>query len=63
MDYDFETGKPKEPGRNVDYFTQLVWDESTKLGMGVAFNGNKVYVVGRYIKRKFVILNSRPEFA
>jgi len=50
-DYDFETGKPNEPGRNIDYFTQLVWDESTKLGMGVAFNGNKVYVVGRYIKR------------
>jgi len=54
QNYDFEKGIPNGnkhvAGGQIGHFTQVVWDESVKLGMGVAFNGNKVYVVGRYLK-------------
>lgn len=30
------------------HFTQVVWKESTELGVGVATDGNKVMVVGQY---------------
>lgn len=30
------------------HFTQVVWKESTQLGVGVATQGNKVFVVGQY---------------
>lgn len=30
------------------HFTQVVWKGSTELGVGMATNGNKVYVVGQY---------------
>lgn len=30
------------------HFTQVVWKGSTELGVGMATNGKKVYVVGQY---------------
>ena len=30
------------------HFTQVVWAESTELGVGLATDGNKVFVVGQY---------------
>lgn len=30
------------------HFTQVVWKESTQLGVGVANDGIKVFVVGQY---------------
>jgi len=30
------------------HFTQVVWKSSEKLGLGIAINGNSVYIVGNY---------------
>lgn len=30
------------------HFTQVVWKDSVELGVGMATNGNKVFVVGQY---------------
>lgn len=30
------------------HFTQVVWKDSTELGVGMATTGNKVFVVGQY---------------
>lgn len=30
------------------HFTQVVWKDSTELGVGMATNGNTVFVVGQY---------------
>ena len=47
-DYDFSKGCSKNGGV-VGHFTQLIWKESTQLGLGVARNSNNnVYVVGNY---------------
>ena len=47
-DYDFSKGCSKND-EAVGHFTQLVWKESTQLGMGVARNSqNQVFVVANY---------------
>ena len=47
-DYDFKKGKSKNGGV-VGHFTQLVWKDSTQLGIGVAKSSkNSVYVVANY---------------
>lgn len=30
------------------HFTQVVWKDSTELGVGMASDGNRVFVVGQY---------------
>ncbi|KAM9857794.1 Golgi-associated plant pathogenesis-related protein 1-like isoform 1-T2 [Aulostomus maculatus] len=44
-DYDWSN-----PGfsSNTGHFTQVVWKESTELGVGMAADNNKVFVVGQY---------------
>ncbi|CAN9512771.1 unnamed protein product [Ophioblennius macclurei] len=44
-DYDF-----KNPGfkSNTGHFTQVVWNSSTELGVGMATDGKKAFVVGQY---------------
>ncbi|KAM8760022.1 Golgi-associated plant pathogenesis-related protein 1-like [Acanthopagrus schlegelii] len=44
-DYDWSS-----PGFNgkTGHFTQVVWKASTKLGVGMATDGNKAFVVGQY---------------
>uniref|UniRef100_A0A673NBK4 SCP domain-containing protein n=1 Tax=Sinocyclocheilus rhinocerous TaxID=307959 RepID=A0A673NBK4_9TELE len=44
-DYNFNT-----PGHQpkTGHFTQVVWKSSTELGVGLATDGNTVYVVGQY---------------
>ncbi|TRY91334.1 hypothetical protein DNTS_030140 [Danionella cerebrum] len=44
-DYNF-----KKPGNqpNTGHFTQVVWKSSTELGVGLATDGNTVFVVGQY---------------
>ncbi|XP_017289457.1 Golgi-associated plant pathogenesis-related protein 1-like [Kryptolebias marmoratus] len=44
-DYDFNNPGFKS---GVGHFTQVVWQSSTELGVGVATNGNTVFVVGQY---------------
>jgi len=47
-DYDFKKGKSKNGGV-VGHFTQLVWKDSTQLGIGVAKSSkNSIYVVANY---------------
>ncbi|XP_062273108.1 uncharacterized protein LOC133978798 [Scomber scombrus] len=44
---DYNWGSPGFNG-NTGHFTQVVWAESTELGVGLATDGNKVFVVGQY---------------
>ncbi|CAK6959670.1 uncharacterized protein LOC128364991 [Scomber scombrus] len=44
---DYNWGNPGFNG-NTGHFTQVVWAESTELGVGLATDGNKVFVVGQY---------------
>ncbi|CAL9708914.1 unnamed protein product [Knipowitschia caucasica] len=46
-DYNFQ--KPGF-GMNTGHFTQVVWKDSTELGVGVATDGTTVFVVGQYRK-------------
>lgn len=32
----------------IGHFTQVVWKDSTELGVGMATDGNKAFVVGQY---------------
>ncbi|KAM7018601.1 Golgi-associated plant pathogenesis-related protein 1-like isoform 2-T2 [Tautogolabrus adspersus] len=44
---DYNWSSPGFSG-NTGHFTQVVWKASTELGVGVASDGNKVFVVGQY---------------
>lgn len=46
--YDFATGSGATESDVVGHFTQLVWDSSTKLGVGMAKRGNRTIVVCHY---------------
>ncbi|XP_061116870.1 Golgi-associated plant pathogenesis-related protein 1-like [Conger conger] len=44
-DYSFDNPGFKS---NAGHFTQVVWKESTEVGVGLATDGNTVFVVGQY---------------
>ncbi|KAE8291620.1 Ectin [Larimichthys crocea] len=44
---DYNWSSPGFTG-NTGHFTQVVWKDSTELGVGMATNGNTVFVVGQY---------------
>ena len=45
--YDF-----KNPGwnSNVGHFTQVIWNDSTRLGMGFAIGSGRFFCVGQYLQ-------------
>ena len=45
--YDFQKSKSKN-GKIVGNFIQLVWKESTQLGIGIASTGKAIYIVANY---------------
>merc|ERR1712048_938075 len=52
-DYDFATTKPKDSTKAIGHFTQVVWESSVAIGVGIAYGVNgdgdvDVYIVGRY---------------
>lgn len=47
--YDFNTGQSK--GGVILHFTQVVWKESTELGMAVAMSEKNFFTVARYKPR------------
>ena len=49
--FNFNVGTPNDPSLPYLHFTQLVWRSSSKLGMGVASEGNSHYFVARYDPR------------
>ncbi|XP_044188103.1 Golgi-associated plant pathogenesis-related protein 1-like [Thunnus albacares] len=44
---DYNWGRPGFSG-STGHFTQVVWKESIELGVGLATDGNNVFVVGQY---------------
>lgn len=56
---DYQWSNPGFAG-NTGHFTQVVWKSSTELGVGMATNGKKVYVVGQY--RPAGNINTREYF-
>ena len=46
-DYDFNTNQGK-PRRVTTHFTQVVWKESTELGMAIAMSTKNFFTVARY---------------
>uniref|UniRef100_UPI0037E765B3 Golgi-associated plant pathogenesis-related protein 1-like isoform X1 n=2 Tax=Semicossyphus pulcher TaxID=241346 RepID=UPI0037E765B3 len=44
---DYNWSSPGFTG-STGHFTQVVWKDSTELGVGMATDGNKVFVVGQY---------------
>jgi len=40
--------KNPNPSGGTGHFTQVVWKSSKSLGLGLAFKGNSVYIVGNY---------------
>ena len=49
QDYNFDTGKSN--GGVILHFTQVVWKETTDLGMATAKSANKFITVARYKPR------------
>ena len=47
--YDYNTGKSK--GGEILHFTQVVWKETTELGMATAISADTWFSVARYKKR------------
>ena len=53
--YNFNTGQTN--GGVIGHFTQVVWDDTSELGIGMVSTthpdyGRQVYVVGQYVSRK-----------
>jgi len=46
-DYSFETCKTKT-GKAIGHFTQVVWNETKKVGIGMVTSGNTTFVVAQY---------------
>lgn len=46
--YDYYTGKPNKPGEVVFHFTQIIWRDTTQLGMTAAFKDGYIVAVARY---------------
>ena len=48
QDYNFNTGKSNHNGGVILHFTQVVWKETTDLGMATAMSADKFITVARY---------------
>ena len=49
--FDYNTGKPKGEGGVIIRFTQVVWKETTELGMATATSDDTWFTVARYKPR------------
>ena len=49
--YDYNTGKGKKEGDAILHFTQVVWKETSELGMATATSANTWFTVARYKPR------------
>ena len=48
QDYNFDTGKRNNNGGVISHFTQVVWKETTDLGMATAKSADTFITVARY---------------
>jgi len=46
--YNFTTHRTTDSKEQVGHFTQVVWNATTQVGIGVAVTRRKIYVVGHY---------------
>ena len=67
MDYSYTTTLTTNSSKMIGHFTQLVWKDSLRLGMGIKTVNDggwtKIYMVARYApKGNFVMMNQGESY-